>query len=187
MKLEKRHSFWINLAMTAFVVFLVASTRWLPHPWNFTPVGAVAIFGGIYMSRGMAFLIPLTSMFVADLIIGVSWPDIPFVYGSLALAVFMGAWIQKDYGRWSRFIPKVLGGTLMASVIFYIITNFGSWLILPIYSKDISGLMQSYTMAIPFFKYSLAGDLFYLAVSIGIYESATRVIFKTIPVRKETI
>lgn len=159
---------------TVLAILLIAFSRLLPHPWNFAPVTASAIFGGMYLSKKWAFIIPLGSMLVADLFLGFSLTDVPFVYGSIALSALIGGWIGAKREQKAVFITSLLFGTLSSSVLFYVVTNFGSWLTLSMYSKDLTGLMQSYVMAIPFFKNSLAGDLFFVSVFVIVYELAVR-------------
>ncbi len=159
---------------TVFAVILIAFCRLLPHPWNFVPVSASAIFGGMYLGRLWAFVLPISSMLIADVFLGFSFTDMPFVYGSIALSVLIGIWIGSKRERKGVFAASVLSGTLFSSVLFYIITNFGAWLTLNEYSKDLNGLMQSYVMAIPFFKNTLAGDLFFVSIFVAAYETVAR-------------
>ncbi|MBL7994012.1 hypothetical protein JNM05_01455 [bacterium] len=155
---------------TIFAVLMIAVCRLLPHPWNFVPVSAAAIFGGIYLNKKWAFILPVASMAVADIFLGFSLPDIPFVYGSILLAVLIGMWIGGRRKNKAAFTASLVSGTLGSSLIFYMVTNFGSWLTLGVYTKDVSGLMQSYAMALPFFRNSLAGDMFFVSVFVISYE-----------------
>jgi hypothetical protein len=158
----------------AFAVLLIAVSRLLPHPWNFTPVCAAAIFGGIYFNRKVAILLPVASMFAADLIIGISWPDLPFVYGALVVAALIGGWAGNARGRFPHFIVKTYSGTLASSLLFFVITNFGAWLTLDMYAKDFQGLLASYLMGVPFFKSTLAGDLIFITLFVTAYEMVYR-------------
>lgn len=155
-----------------FTVLMIAVCRLLPHPWNFVPVSAAAIFGGIYLSRKWAFLLPIASMLIADIFLGFSVTDMPFVYGSILLSVVIGIWIGAHRSDKPVFAMSALTGTLGSSVLFYLITNFGSWLTLDMYTKDLNGLIQSYVMALPFFKNSVAGDLFFVSIFVIGYELA---------------
>ncbi len=153
-----------------FAILMIALCRLLPHPWNFVPVSASAIFGGIYLNKKWAFILPIASMIVADIVLGFSLTDMPFVYGSILLSVGIGIWISSKRENKPAFAAYSVFGTLGSSVIFYLITNFGAWLTLSMYSKDFNGLIQSYVMALPFFKNSVAGDLFFISVFITAYE-----------------
>jgi hypothetical protein len=164
---------------TAFVIMMIAICRLLPHPWNFAPVSASAIFGGIYLNKKWAFILPIASMLIADTVLGFSLADMPFVYGSILLAAAIGLWIGSKRENKTAFTLSVISGTVSSSVIFYLITNFGSWLTLDMYTKDLSGLLQSYVMAIPFFQNSIAGDLFFISVFVIGYEFLSALVSKT--------
>lgn len=155
--------------MTVLAIVFIAMYRLLPHPWNFAPVTASAVFGGMVLPRHLAWIIPIAASLISDAFIGFSWPDMPFVYGALLIAVILGTWIGSPQGSMMRYSGKTLLGTLGASMIFFLVTNFGSWLILPMYPKTIGGLVQSYLNAIPFFQYSLAGDVFFMTIFTGLY------------------
>ena len=123
--------------------------RLIPHPPNFSPVTAIALFSGLnFKNKKFAFLIPILILFISDLLIGISMINI-FVYSGFLLVVQLGSKIRSI-----RFL-----NIIFASLIFFIISNFGVWIIG--YPKTIDGLILCYTMAIPFFGYSLAGDLFF--------------------------
>ena len=132
----------------AIIIFGILA-RLIPHPPNFSPVTAIALFSGLnFKNKKFAFLIPILILFISDLFIGISVINI-FVYSGFLLVVQLGSKIRSI-----RFLNIIL-----ASLIFFIISNFGVWIIG--YPKTIDGLILCYTMAIPFFGYSLAGDLFF--------------------------
>ncbi len=123
--------------------------RLIPHPPNFSPVTAIALFGGLNFSdKRIAFSIPLIVLFLSDLILGISVINL-FVYTGFLTIVFLGTKIKSI-----KF-----GNIILSSFIFFLISNFGVWIIG--YPKNIEGLILCYTMAIPFFGYSIAGDLFF--------------------------
>ena len=131
--------------------------RLIPHPPNFSPVTAIALFSGInFKNKRIAFSIPLLILFLSDLIInyffyqilGISMVNL-FVYLSFIIVTILGANIKS----------LRLGNILLASFIFFLISNFGVWILG--YPKNLEGLILCYTMAIPFFGYSIAGDLFF--------------------------
>ena len=123
--------------------------RLIPHPPNFSPVTAIALFGGLNFSdKRIAFSIPLVVLFLSDLILGISMVNL-FVYTGFLTIVFLGTKIKTI-----KF-----GNIILSSFIFFLISNFGVWIIG--YPKNIEGLILCYTMAIPFFSYSIAGDLFF--------------------------
>ena len=129
-----------------------------PHPFNFTPMLAVGIFVGFYFRQFfLGSLIVVVSMFIGDLYLGFHDTMI-FTYISLIVAVSSGLLIKN-----LKFISILFAG-VASSVCFYIITNFGAWLTLAMYEKNLSGLVQSYVLAIPFFHNTLLSTLLYLTV-----------------------
>ena len=155
-----------NLVLLTIVV-VAAFTRLMPHWPNFTAIGAVALFGGAYFDKKyLSFVVPFAALFVTDLIIGfhsTMWA----VYLSFALIVVIGFNLREQ-----RKILSVGVSAVTASVLFFLITNFAVWLSSPMYPPTIAGLIESYVLAIPFFHYTLLGDLFYVGVIFGIYELA---------------
>ncbi|MBW6489697.1 MAG: hypothetical protein K0B15_00755 [Lentimicrobium sp.] len=147
-----------------FVAIIGAAfMRLLPHWPNFTPVAAMALFGGAWINRkALAFLVPLSAMLISDLFIG---------FHSTMIAVYAGIIVTVMIGFALRNRVKA-GNVVMASVVstlvFYLITNFGAWMsgMMP-YPKDFSGLMQAYIAGIPFFNNGLMGDMFYSTVFFG--------------------
>ncbi|OHA72448.1 MAG: hypothetical protein A3A27_01900, partial [Candidatus Wildermuthbacteria bacterium RIFCSPLOWO2_01_FULL_47_18] len=160
------------------IAVLSFGARLLPHLPNFTPIGALALFAGAYLARKhwWGLLLPLFIMFVSDLFIG--FYDVKLmavVYGSFLLYAFIG-----------RVLPKqnsllVFGGALGGAVFFYLATNFAVWMFSPWYVKSVEGLMLSYTLALPFFRATLFGDLFFTGVFFGAFEFAKAYLFKTRP------
>lgn len=151
------------------IVILVALTRLLPHPPNFTPIAALALFGGAFFAdKRMAYIVALGAMFLSDIFLGFHGTMI-FVYGAFIITIFMGTMMRgKVTGK------NVLGGAIGSSVLFYILTNFGVWLTSAYYPLTIEGLITCYVAAIPFFHYTLAGTLVYSAVLFGGFEFAQR-------------
>jgi len=154
------------LVITLMIV-AAAFVRFIPHPPNFAPIAAMALFGGAYFTKKWAaFTIPLAAMFITDLLLGfhaAMWA----VYLSFALIVLLGIVMIKQ-----KKIGNIFFASVSASVSFFIITNFGVWISTPYYEKTFGGLMACYTAAIPFFHHTLLGDLFFVAVLFGLYELA---------------
>lgn len=157
----------LKIAITPGTIILIAVlARLLPHPPNFAPIAALALFGGVYLDRRYAIILPLAAMFLADIFIGFDFlPITAAIYGSFILAGFIGIWLREH----KNFV-NVSAASLTASILFFIITNFAVWAFSPLYAKDFFGLVQSYTMAIPFFRNTLLGDLFYTGVFFGGFE-----------------
>lgn len=163
--------------ISAFILF-AALSRLLPHPTNFTPLGAIALFGAAYFTnKKWAIIIPLLAVWLSDLLLnnivystyndGFMWltGGFLYIYGAFALIVLLGYVLLK------KVTPgRILGGAVGASLIFYLISNFGVWLHAPVYPLTWEGLIACYTAAIPFFHYSLAGNILYSALLFGSFE-----------------
>jgi len=149
------------LALLA-AILTAAALRLIPHPPNFTPIGAMALFSGAYLGRkGLAFVAPLAAMLLSDAILGFH-SGMPFVYASVALIVLIGSLVA------SRITAlTVVGAALASSVLFFVVTNFGTWLVSGMYPLTGAGLAACYVAAIPFFQNTAVGDLFYCAVLFG--------------------
>lgn len=149
-----------------FLVLFGALVRLLPHPANFVPIGALALFGGTYLKRKYGLFVPLLAMFVSDIFIGFYniWL-MASVYLGFLLIVILGFWLKK-HKKWYF----MLGSSLFGSIIFYLITNFAVWAFSSWYPKTFSGLLLCYFMALPFFRNTLLGDLFYVSILFGSYE-----------------
>ena len=138
------------------IILSLSLTRLIPHPWNFTPVLATGIFAGFYFKQFyLSLFIVILSMFIGDLYLGFH-STMFFTYISLAVAVVIGLYIKHF-----KFTEILFSG-LVSSVCFFIITNFGAWLTLEMYEKNLAGLMSSYVLAIPFFHNTLISTFLYL-------------------------
>ena len=171
-----------RIGVLSLIVFVTALSRLLPHPPNFTPVGALGLFGAAYFSRKyLAFLLPFLALWVSDLFLnnlvyarlypefynGFSWFGNAWTYLSFGLIIGLGMIILKKVK-----LMNLLGAALGASVIFLLLTNFGSWIDNPVYPQTPQGLIASYTMGLPFFWNTLLGNLFFSLVLFGAFEWA---------------
>jgi len=158
--------FMRNSLIGSTLILAAALSRLLPHPANFTPILAIALAGGVYLDKRIALVIPLAALIISDLFIGFH-NTIFFVYGSFLLIGFIGVWLQSH-----KKPLWIVGTTLFSSVIFFMITNFGVWITGGgwFYAKTWQGLIDCYTLALPFFRNSVAGDLVYTAVLFGLFE-----------------
>ncbi|MFH0712368.1 MAG: DUF6580 family putative transport protein [Candidatus Jorgensenbacteria bacterium] len=157
-----------NLILALIVIISVASValRLLPHLPNFAPIGALALFVGIYAKKKIWFLAPIAAMFFSDLVIGFdSWKMRVVVYGSFLVYVLLGVFAGKN-----KSFGTVVGGTLAGALFFYLSTNFTVWAFSGMYLHTFQGLILCYEMALPFFRNTLAGDLFYVGSFVGAYE-----------------
>lgn len=142
--------------------------RFLPHLPNFTPIGALALFVGVYLAgkSKWALMLPLGVMFLSDLFIGFyDFKLMAVVYGSFLFYVFSGFLVRN-----TKNVGIIALATLAGSFLFYLTTNFAVWAFSSWYPHTISGLFFSYTLALPFFKYTLLGDLFFTGIFFGAYE-----------------
>ena len=154
--------FWL----ISLMILGAAFTRLIPHPPNFTAVGAMALFGGAYFSeKKFAFIIPVFAMLLSDLFIGFH-NGMVSVYLSFILIVGIGIVLSRNIK-----IKNVVIASLLSSSLFFVITNFQMWILSPLYSKDISGLAACYIAAIPFFQYNILGDLLFGGILFGIFAS----------------
>jgi hypothetical protein len=157
-----------NLLLVVLIA-LAAVARVLPHPWNFAPVGAVALFGGAtFSSRRAAFLVPLLALFLGDIFIGFHFL-MPVVYGSFLVSVLIGFWLRRG-----RSVGRISVATLAGAAQFFVITNFAVWASGMTYPRTAAGLITCYVAGIPYFWNTLAGDALYvtvLFVSLAIAES----------------
>jgi hypothetical protein len=162
-----------NFITAVLLILFAAFSRILPHPANFAPIAAIALFSGVYLNKRIAFAVPIIAMFISDLIIGLH-SGMMWVYGSFIIITFLGLWLREKITRRDGSVTRLgvaylFGTTLASSVIFFIITNFGVWTS-GFYGFDLKGLAECYTLAIPFFRNSLLGDLVYVTLMFGIYE-----------------
>jgi len=143
-------------------VLVAAALRLVPHPPNFTPIGAMALFGGAYLGRrALAFAAPLGALLLSDLVLGF-YHGMATVYFSVALIVMIGMVAL------SRVSPIRVGlAALASSVLFFVVTNFGMCVFSGFYPRSLAGLEACYVAAIPFFQNTVAGDLFYATLLFG--------------------
>jgi hypothetical protein len=155
--------FWLVSGM----IFAAALLRLLPHYPNFTPIAAMALFGGAYFSnKKTAFIVPFAAMFLSDLLIGFHSTMLA-VYLSFALMVLIGFSLREK-----KKISNIFVASITSSVLFFVITNFAVWATGAMYPMNFTGLMESYIAAVPFFHYTLLGDLFYVGIFFGTFEIA---------------
>ena len=157
-----------SVILLASAILALSFERLIPHPWNFSPMIAAGIFAGFYFRHFyLGSFVIILSMFLGDLFLGFH-NTMFFTYLSLAIVVLVGLYLKN-----LKF-TNILYGTLASSIVFFIITNLGAWLTLEMYSKDINGLVQSYTMAIPFFHNTLISTFVYLYIFKTLFEFALK-------------
>ena len=160
----------------AAMIFVAALSRVLPHPPNFSPIEAVALFGGAYFAkRHWALLVPLAAMFLSDMVLGLlrgglyleyfASAGYLLVYACILLSTLLGFGLRGKVGA-----SRVLGYSLAGSLLFFVVTNFGVWLSSPTYPQNAAGLLAAYLAGVPFFQWTVLGTLFYSALLFGGFE-----------------
>ncbi|MBA2635847.1 MAG: hypothetical protein H0U83_04030 [Sphingomonas sp.] len=164
-----------NIRIYALVAAIACAAlfRLVPHPPNFSPIAAMALFSGAYLPRrALAFAAPLAALLLSDLVLGF-YAGMNFVYFAVALTVVIGWAISR------RRTPLRIGAAAIAgSVLFYVLTNFGTWLFSGLYPRTLDGLIACYVAAIPFFQNTVAGDLVFSALLFGGFALAERAVPK---------
>ena len=158
-----------NKKQLVIILFIVVAAmfRLMPHFPNVTPITAMALFSGVYLTnKKLAFITPILAMFISDLFLGFSSITL-FVYAAFILVSYIGLSSKK----------VSIKTILLSSIGFFIITNFGHWLIY--FPKSFEGLLECYTLAIPFFRNSLIGDFFYAGVMYYGFEFVSNRYLKT--------
>ena len=149
------------LALLSAIV-AAAALRLVPHPPNFTPIAAMALFGGAtFGRRWLAFAAPLSAMLLSDAVLGF-YSGMWVTYLAVALIVLVG-WVALS--RVS--VLRVAGAALASSILFFLVSNFGVWALSGMYPHNSAGLVACYVAAIPFFQNTVAGDLVYSALLFG--------------------
>lgn len=171
-------------------ILLVGMFRIFSHTFdlgplaNLTPIGAMALFGGHYFSDARkAFTLPLLTLFISDVVVmklfypeftnGLLYDGWMWTYLAFALMVLIGKAIKRVS------VKSVFVSAFAAALAHWIISDFGVWMAgridistgLP-FTRDAEGLFRCYVLAIPYFKYTLAGNLLYSAILFGSFEIA---------------
>lgn len=161
-KSSETHDLIVRTILILAMIVLSAALRLAPHPWNFTPVGAVALFSGAMLrDRRSAFLFPLLVMFATDVVSGFNKLS-PLVYAAFLVSVGIGRFLSQK-----RNVGRISTATFLAALQFFVITNFGVWAFLPTFPHTLKGLAACYLAGIPFFWNTLAGDAAYTTLLFG--------------------
>jgi len=171
----------LRFGVIVAMIFLAALSRLIPHPQNFAPIGGMALFGAAYFTkRHWAFIVPIVSMWISDLVLtnmvyahseNFLWfyRGSLFTYGALALIALLGIFALKKV-RITNLVASALG----ASVIFFIVSNFGVWFSGTMYPMNLGGLAACYAAGLPFFPNTVLGDLVYTGILFGAFELGVR-------------
>lgn len=156
----------IALTLIAFAIL----ARLLPHPPNFAPLAAIALLGGAVLPRRWALTVPVVAMMASDILIGLH-PLIFYTWGSFAAIAFLSHYVLRKQN------PLLLvTASIGASILFYVVTNFGVWAEGRLYAHTLEGLVQCYYNALPFFRNTLLGDLVFTGVLFGAFAFAYRTV-----------
>jgi hypothetical protein len=159
-----------QILVVGAIVLLLAASRLLKHPYNFTPITAMSIFAGCYLRKRWGLVFPLGAMLVSDYFIGFyDWKLMAAVYAGIGISFYVGWHLRKKI-RWYR----IFLAALISSLFFFVISNFAVWIFYAWYPHTLAGFIQCFVAALPFFKNSLAGDLIYTGAIFGAYELALR-------------
>lgn len=169
----------IKMVTPISIILFAVVLRLLPHPPNFAPIAAMALFGGVYLSKKYALIVPLIAMLVSDVFIGFH-STMPFVYGSFLFTGLIGLWVKNH-----KTLSNIIFSSLTGSFVFFFVTNFGVWIVESLYPKTLPGLIDCYFYALPFFRNTVFGDLFYVALFFGSYELVRRFVFAPIFLNKK--
>jgi len=166
----------VKVLLVIGIIALVVLSRLLPHPVNFTPLAAIALFGAAYFqNKKWALIIPIVAWWLSDLLLNAtiyagyetsllaSYQLWSFL--SIALIVVAGYFMLRKIA-----VKNILGSAFVAAVVFFLISNFGVWLSGTMYPMNLSGLISCYVAGIPFFHWNLLGNIFYLGLMVGAYE-----------------
>lgn len=152
-----------QLITVSTMVAMAAATRFLPHPPNFTAIGGMALFGAATLNnKKLALMVPVMAMLISDLFIPNGFDFA--VYAAFIAIASLGLYIRNKKG-----VMPVIAGSLAASVIFFVISNFAVWVSQAMYAKNAIGLMTCFEAAIPFFPNTIAGDLFFSSLLFASY------------------
>lgn len=153
-----------RLLPSLLIILVAILLRLIPHPANVAPITPMALFGGVYLNKKYALGIPLLAMFISDIFLGFH-NTMPFVYGSFLLSGLIGIAVRKH-----KSTLTITGAALASSLLFFVITNFGVFLVSGMYPHTISGLINCYILAIPFYRNTIIGDLLYTGIFFIFFE-----------------
>jgi hypothetical protein len=153
-----------NLLISLGLIGLILAGRLIPHVWNVAPVAAAALLAGAILPRKWAIAVPILGMLLGDLIIGFYHvPVMLTVYASFALMTFVGGWLKEMQTH------RMVLASLASSTFFFLTTNFAVWASADWYEKSWQGLMLCYTLALPFFRNTMLGDLIFTGALFGVW------------------
>ena len=170
---QQKQSLILRGAVVTTMIVLAAVLRIIPHPWNLTPIGAMALFSGaMFKNRWTAFTLPLASLFAGDVFVGFHKLML-IVYASFAISVAIGGWLGD-----SRSVAQIGGVVFLGAAQFFVVTNLAVWAIGGFYFKTIAGLVNCFVAGVPFFWNTLAGDALYAGILFGGFALAEKMLLR---------
>jgi hypothetical protein len=167
--ISDRNAVFFRTILALTMIAVAAVLRIVPHPWNFAPIGAMALFSGAKVrDRRLAFLFPLLTLLAGDLFIGFH-KLIPIVYASTLVSVALGFLLRARHA-----LGRIAGVTLLGAIQFFLVTNFGVWMLLNTFPKTAAGLLACYIAGAPLFWNTLAGDALFVTLLFGGFALASR-------------
>lgn len=174
-----------NFLLVVGLILIASFARIVPHPPNFTPIAAIALLGAATLTnKKLALILPITLMLISDGLLELAsrigltqgwmaqgWgfhEGMPVIYFTILLITCIGFVLREN-----RHPAWILAASLSSSVVFFVITNLAVWMFQDIYPKTLDGFIECYVMAIPFFAYTVIGDLFFVTILFGLYHLAT--------------
>ena len=166
-----------SIAIFVSLVALIVAGRYFPHLANFTPVAAAGLFAGyIFRSRVLALSVPLLGMLLSDVLFAGSYNMgvMVIVYLAIATPALAGNWLRKPSNSNLKQAAKVMIGAGGGAILFFLSTNFADYMFSGMYAHNFTGLIACYTAAVPFFKWTLLGDLAFATILFGGYALVMR-------------
>lgn len=169
-----------NIILIAGTIFLMAISRLLPHPYNFTPLIAMGIMGATYFRSSIwKFILPIVAFYISDLLVtnilyssfyadqGFVWVSSHMIwtYGAMLVIILVSSLIMR-----SKNLQNLMGASLTGAILFFVISNFGSWMADPIYPRTFGGLTTALAAGIPFFPATLGSTILYTSIGYGVIE-----------------
>ena len=155
-----------RIIVIAAMIIVAAAASLIPHPPNFTPLAAIALFAGACLNRRTAFALALGALLARDAILGFHIL-MPAVYACYAFNVCLGFWLRDKQSAW-----RVAGASLVGSIVFFVVTNLAVWAALDTYPHTAKGLLACYVGGIPYFRNTVASDLIYSIAMFGFFAFA---------------
>ncbi len=172
-----------NIILIVGTLLVLAISRLLPHAYNFTPLGGIAVLGATYFRHSIwKYVVPILAFYLSDLLVtnilyasyysneGFIWfsSHMVWTYGAILIIVFVGSMVMRI-----KSFKNLLGASVLGAILFFLISNFGSWMADPMYPKTMGGIMTAYVAGIPFFPNTLASTVLYASVGYGVIEYGT--------------